>query len=98
MTIPIAARPDRCDVFAVPLTADVLSICNDHLELVMPSHGLHQPGEACQVRFQLNGARRVLAFTPDRFPGSTSPRLRPAHPIGRQQLQVGTAFWNWRQS
>jgi hypothetical protein len=54
MSIPIAPRPDRCDVFAEPLTADVrfgddpaapveradvLSICDDHLELAMPSQG-----------------------------------------------------------
>jgi hypothetical protein len=78
MSIPITAKPERCDVFAEPLTAevrfgndpdaavervDVLSICADHLELAMPSHAFHQPGEPCEVRFELNGARRVLACT-----------------------------------
>lgn len=37
--------------------ADVLSICQDHLELAMPTHVFHQPGETCQVSFELNGPR-----------------------------------------
>ncbi|CAK6691773.1 hypothetical protein [Synechococcus sp. CBW1107] len=63
MTVPIAARPGSSDVFAEPLTADVQSIFNDHLELAIPSHGFHQPGEACEARFELNGAKRVLVCT-----------------------------------
>jgi hypothetical protein len=78
VTIPIAKEPERCSVFAEPLTADVrfgddptgpleradvLSICDDHLELAMPTNAFHQPGETCQVRFELNGAQRVLACT-----------------------------------
>ena len=43
--------------------ADVLAICDDHLELAMPTHGFHQPGETCQVTFEFNGPWRVLACT-----------------------------------
>lgn len=75
---PGSGPPEACAVFAEPLLAevrfgegaeaavehaDVLAICDDHLELAMPTHGFHQPGEACQVAFELNGARRVLACT-----------------------------------
>jgi hypothetical protein len=78
MTIPIQAEPERCSVFAEPLTADVrfgddpsaaveradvLAICADHLELAMPTRTFHQVGEPCQVSFELNGAQRVLACT-----------------------------------
>ena len=75
---PASGPPAACAVFAEPLLADVrfgegsdaaveqadvLAICDDHLELAMPSHGFHQPGEGCQVCFELNGARRVMACT-----------------------------------
>lgn len=78
MSIPITRRPERCSVFAEPLTADVrfgddptaaleradvLSICDDHLELAMPAHGFHQVGETSQVTFELNGAQRVFTCT-----------------------------------
>lgn len=62
MSIPITREPERCSVFAEPLTADV-RFGDDHLELAMPTHAFHQPGETCQVTFELNGAQRVLACT-----------------------------------
>ena len=75
---PASDPPVACARFAEPLTAevrfgegpeavlaqaDVLAICADHLELAMPTHGFHQPGEPCQVSFELNGTQRVLACT-----------------------------------
>jgi hypothetical protein len=72
------APPESCALFAEPLTADVrfggdpraplvradvLAICDHHLKLAMPTSTLHQPGELCQVSFELNGVRRVLACT-----------------------------------
>jgi hypothetical protein len=75
---PASGAAEACARFTEPLSAqvrfgegpqaaleaaDVLAICAGHLELAMPPSGCHQPGEACQVSFELNGARRVLACT-----------------------------------
>ncbi|TVS05089.1 MAG: hypothetical protein EA413_07675 [Cyanobium sp. PLM2.Bin73] len=56
-------------MFAEPFTAEVRfgegpeAALEQADVMAMPTYGCHQPGETCQVSFELNGARRVMACT-----------------------------------
>jgi hypothetical protein len=66
---PASGPAEACAVFAEPFTAEVRfgggpeAALEQADVMAMPTYGCHQPGETCQVSFELNGARRVMACT-----------------------------------